>query len=60
MEEQNNRPHRASKEKKKHQKGEKNAKAFAVANPGRLAKQAVRSSDIKREAPTCTSSRPIT
>ena len=47
METQNNRPHRAPKEKKKHQKGERNAKAFAVAHPGRLAKQAVRSSDVK-------------
>lgn len=49
METQSNRPHRASKEKKKPQKGEKNVKAFAVANPGRLAKQAVRSSDIKEK-----------
>ena len=49
METQNNRPHRASKEKKVHKKGERNAKAFAVANPGRLAKQAVRSSDIREK-----------
>ena len=49
MENQNNRPHRASKEKKKPKKGERNVKAFAVANPGRLAKQAVRSSDIKEK-----------
>lgn len=49
METQSNRPHRASKEKKKPQRGEKNVKAFAVANPGRLAKQAVRSSDIKEK-----------
>ncbi|KIX06382.1 uncharacterized protein Z518_04358 [Rhinocladiella mackenziei CBS 650.93] len=49
MESQSNRPHRASKEKKKPKKGEKNVKAFAVANPGRLAKQAVRSSDIKEK-----------
>ncbi|KAJ9652075.1 Glycoside hydrolase 2 (Mannanase, beta-galactosidase) [Neophaeococcomyces mojaviensis] len=47
METQSNRPHRASKEKKQPRKGEKNVKAFAVANPGRLAKQAVRSSDIR-------------
>lgn len=49
METQSNRPHRATKEKKKPQRGEKNVKAFAVANPGRLAKQAVRSSDIKEK-----------
>lgn len=49
MENQANRPHRASKEKKKPKKGERNAKAFAVANPGRLAKEAVRSSDIKEK-----------
>lgn len=49
METQTNRPHRAKKEKKKPQRGEKNVKAFAVANPGRLAKQAVRSSDIKEK-----------
>lgn len=49
MESQQNRPHRPSKEKKKPQKGQKNVKAFAVANPGRLAKEAVRSSDIKEK-----------
>jgi ribosome biogenesis protein BMS1 len=49
METQSNRPHRVTKEKKKPQRGEKNVKAFAVANPGRLAKQAVRSSDIKEK-----------
>lgn len=49
METQSNRPHRAKKEKKKPQAGQKNVKAFAVANPGRLAKQAVRSSDIKEK-----------
>jgi len=49
METQSNRPHRATKEKKKPKRGEKNVKAFAVANPGRLAKQAVRSSDIKEK-----------
>lgn len=47
MEQQNNRPHRPVKEKKKHEKGQKNVKAFAVANPGRLQRQAVRSSDVK-------------
>ncbi|KIW16060.1 hypothetical protein PV08_06111 [Exophiala spinifera] len=49
MEKQSNKPHRPSKEKKKPQRGEKNVKAFAVANPGRLAKQAVRSSDINEK-----------
>ena len=49
METQNNRPHRASKEKKKHNKGEKNAKAFAVSKPGKLAKQAVRTSDLREK-----------
>ncbi|RMZ84993.1 hypothetical protein DV738_g327, partial [Chaetothyriales sp. CBS 135597] len=49
MESQNNRPHRASKPKKEKQKGARNAKAFAVANPGRLAKQAVRSSDLREK-----------
>lgn len=49
METQNNRPHRASKEKKKHSKGEKNAKAFAVSKPGKLAKQAVRTSDLREK-----------
>ncbi|KIW77950.1 hypothetical protein Z517_07783 [Fonsecaea pedrosoi CBS 271.37] len=49
METQSNRPHRPSKEKKQPKKGEKNVKAFAVARPGRLAKQAVRSSDIKEK-----------
>ena len=47
MEKQQNRAHRAPKEKKQPRKGEKNVKAFAVANPGKLAKAAVRSSDIK-------------
>lgn len=47
MEQQNNRHHRPVKEKKKHEKGQKNVKAFAVANPGRLQRQAVRSSDVK-------------
>lgn len=49
MENQANRPHRAPKEKKKPKKGERNVKAFAVANPGRLAKNAVRSSDIREK-----------
>src|ERR1700709_1992872 len=49
MDTQANRPHRPSKEKKQPKKGERNVKAFAVANPGRLAKEAVRSSDIKEK-----------
>jgi ribosome biogenesis protein BMS1 len=49
MESQNNRPHRVTKEKKQPKKGERNAKAFAVANPGRLAKNAVRTSDIREK-----------
>ena len=47
MEDQANRPHRKTKEKKKHT-GDRNPKAFGYANPGRLAKQAVRSHDIKQ------------
>jgi ribosome biogenesis protein BMS1 len=49
MDDQANRPHRPSKEKKQPKKGQRNVKAFAVANPGRLAKEAVRSSDIKEK-----------
>ncbi|KAK5943813.1 Glycoside hydrolase 2 (Mannanase, beta-galactosidase) [Knufia obscura] len=49
MESQQNRPHRAPKEKKQPRKGEKNVKAFAVANPGKLAKAAVRTSDIREK-----------
>ena len=45
MEEQANRPHRKTKVKKKHT-GDRNPKAFGYANPGRLAKQAVRSHDV--------------
>ncbi|PQE28705.1 hypothetical protein CJF32_00003905 [Rutstroemia sp. NJR-2017a WRK4] len=48
MEDQKNRPHRASKEKKK-QQGDRNPKAFSFANPGRLAKTAARSHDIKEK-----------
>ncbi|KAL9102131.1 MAG: hypothetical protein Q9163_002692 [Psora crenata] len=66
MEDQQNRPHRKTKEKKKHTGGkvptfartlspppltilDRNPKAFGYANPGRLAKQAVRSHDIKEK-----------
>ena len=48
MEDQANRPHRKTKEKKQHT-GDRNPKAFGYANPGRLAKQAVRSHDIKEK-----------
>ena len=48
MEDQANRPHRKTKDKKKHT-GDRNPKAFGYANPGRLAKQAVRSHDIKEK-----------
>ena len=48
MEDQANRPHHKTKEKKKHT-GDRNPKAFGYANPGRLAKQAVRSHDIKEK-----------
>ena len=51
MEDQTNRPHRKTKEKKEKKKhsGDRNPKAFGYANPGRLAKQAVRSHDIKEK-----------
>ena len=50
MEDQANRPHRKTKEKeKKKHTGDRNPKAFGYANPGRLAKQAVRSHDIKEK-----------
>ncbi|KAL8668395.1 MAG: hypothetical protein Q9168_006978, partial [Polycauliona sp. 1 TL-2023] len=48
MEDQANRPHRKPKVKKKHT-GDKNPKAFAYANPGKLAKQAARSHDVKEK-----------
>ncbi|EMC96625.1 hypothetical protein BAUCODRAFT_70665 [Baudoinia panamericana UAMH 10762] len=48
-EEQLHRAHRPSKEKKKHDKGQPNPKAFAVAAPGRLAKQAARSHDVREK-----------
>ncbi|CAI6334080.1 unnamed protein product [Periconia digitata] len=46
--EQANRPHRKSKEKKKHT-GDKNPKAFAFNAPGRLQKEAKRSHDVKEK-----------
>ncbi|KAL2021338.1 hypothetical protein VTK56DRAFT_7309 [Thermocarpiscus australiensis] len=52
MEEQTHKPHRPSKkskEKKKQHSGGQNPKAFAVSNPGKLARQAARSHDIKEK-----------
>ncbi|KFH47779.1 Ribosome biogenesis protein-like protein [Hapsidospora chrysogenum ATCC 11550] len=50
MEQQTHKPHRKSKDKKKQQpSGERNPKAFAFANPGRLARTAARSQDIKEK-----------
>ncbi|KAL0933077.1 ribosome biogenesis protein [Colletotrichum truncatum] len=46
MEDQVHKPHRKAKEKKKHT-GDRNPKAFTFSNPGKLAKSAARSSDIK-------------
>jgi ribosome biogenesis protein BMS1 len=45
MEEQKHKAHRKTKEKKVH--SGPNPKAFAFANPGRLAKQAARSHDVR-------------
>ncbi|EMD62274.1 hypothetical protein COCSADRAFT_342480 [Bipolaris sorokiniana ND90Pr] len=45
---QSNRPHRPKKEKKPHT-GDRNPKAFAFAAPGRLKKQAARSSEVKEK-----------
>ncbi|EDN10181.1 ribosome biogenesis protein BMS1 [Histoplasma mississippiense (nom. inval.)] len=49
MEDQTNRPHRKSKEKKKKNRDQAgaNPKAFAVAHAGRLQKQAARSHDVR-------------
>ncbi|KAK5660362.1 hypothetical protein OQA88_12903 [Cercophora sp. LCS_1] len=52
MDGQVNKPHRASKkskEKKKQHTGERNPKAFAFSNPGKLARQAARSHDIREK-----------
>lgn len=48
MDDQSHKPHRKAKEKKQ-QSGERNPKAFAFSNPGKLAKQAARSGDIKEK-----------
>ncbi|GAB1318683.1 Glycoside hydrolase 2 (Mannanase, beta-galactosidase) [Madurella fahalii] len=52
MDAQSHKPHRQSKkskEKKKQHSGGPNPKAFAVSNPGKLARQAARSHDIKEK-----------
>ncbi|KAH6856837.1 hypothetical protein B0I37DRAFT_368488 [Chaetomium sp. MPI-CAGE-AT-0009] len=52
MDGQTHKPHRASKkskEKKTQHQGGQNPKAFAFSNPGKLAKQAARSHDIKEK-----------
>lgn len=49
MDDQSHKPHRKAKEKKQHT-GERNPKAFAVSNPGKLARQAARSQDIKEKS----------
>ncbi|ETS82490.1 hypothetical protein PFICI_04366 [Pestalotiopsis fici W106-1] len=48
MDAQSHKPHRAAKEKKQHS-GDRNPKAFAFSNPGKLARQAARSGDIKEK-----------
>ncbi|EGP83848.1 uncharacterized protein MYCGRDRAFT_101428 [Zymoseptoria tritici IPO323] len=48
-EDQAHRAHRPTKEKKKHDTSQPNPKAFAFAAPGRLAKQAARSHDVKEK-----------
>jgi ribosome biogenesis protein BMS1 len=45
-ENQTNRPHRATKEKKTPDTGGRNPKAFAFSGPGKLQKQAARSHDV--------------
>ncbi|KAL2208885.1 AARP2CN domain-containing protein [Sarocladium strictum] len=50
MDDQVHKPHRKAKEKKKKEHtGERNPKAFAFSNPGRLARTAARSQDIKEK-----------
>ncbi|TKA30060.1 hypothetical protein B0A50_02779 [Salinomyces thailandicus] len=48
-EEQTHRPHRPAKEKKQKDRSQPNPKAFAVAAPGRLAKQAARTQDVREK-----------
>lgn len=47
MDDQGNRPHRKTKEKKGHDKSQPNPKAFAFAKPGKLTKNAHRSGDVR-------------
>ncbi|TID26393.1 DUF663-domain-containing protein [Venturia nashicola] len=49
MDDQGNRPHRKTKEKKGHDKSQPNPKAFAFAKPGKLTKNAHRSGDVKEK-----------
>ena len=49
MSDQVHKPHRKTKEKKTKPAGEKNPKAFAFAKPGKLAKAAVRSHDVREK-----------
>ncbi|KAI9752018.1 MAG: NAD-dependent isocitrate dehydrogenase [Chaenotheca gracillima] len=49
MEDQANRPHRKTKEKKANHSGAPNPKAFAYAHPGKLQRQAARSHDVKEK-----------
>jgi ribosome biogenesis protein BMS1 len=49
MSEQLHKPHRKTKEKKAKSTGQPNPKAFAFAKPGKLAKQAVRSHDVREK-----------
>ncbi|KAI5463282.1 hypothetical protein BGZ63DRAFT_352472 [Mariannaea sp. PMI_226] len=51
MDEQVHKPHRKSKDRKekKQHTGERNPKAFAFANPGKLNRQAARSSDVREK-----------
>ncbi|KEY65553.1 hypothetical protein S7711_08233 [Stachybotrys chartarum IBT 7711] len=49
MEDQVHKPHRKSREKKEKHTGDRNPKAFAFSNPGRLARTAARSQDIKEK-----------
>ncbi|PHH60773.1 hypothetical protein CDD81_1170 [Ophiocordyceps australis] len=49
MEQQAHKPHRKTKEKGKRNPGERNPKAFAFSNPGKLHKTAARSQDIREK-----------
>lgn len=49
MSDQANKAHRKSKVKKKPSTGAQNPKAFTFANPGRFAKDAARSHDVKEK-----------